>query len=352
MNHRGKPWVVVLAGGSGERLRTVTASPEGGSVPKQFCRLGGRGSMLDITLARARSLTGDDRIVVVVREDHRPWWKNELAGVWSNNVLVHSRNRGTAIALLHALLHVSMGHGGGCFVVLPSDHVVDDESIMRSTILEAVDEARRSSTHAVLVGAPAGTPDPSLGWIMPGRASVGRTRSVMAFVEKPGLTQAAECVRLGAFRNTLIFAGDARALLRLYAREVPERLASSAMSHIAMRPELSDEAFHVRAQALAAMYPHLPDMDLGRDILQPSASWLRVLPLPECGWTDIGTLERLEAWWERHPGAWDHVRLSGVLPLVSQARLGGRSGAEMAGPTEELLAATGTINGPEYDGAA
>ncbi|HEX5032562.1 MAG TPA: sugar phosphate nucleotidyltransferase, partial [Candidatus Eisenbacteria bacterium] len=104
MNHSGNPWVIVLAGGSGERLRTVTTSPEGGTVPKQFCRLGGQDSMLDVTLARARRLTTANRIVVIVREDHRPWWENKLAGVWPNNVLVHSRNRGTAIALLHALL--------------------------------------------------------------------------------------------------------------------------------------------------------------------------------------------------------------------------------------------------------
>jgi mannose-1-phosphate guanylyltransferase len=343
MNRFGKPWVIVLAGGSGERLRTVTASPEGGSVPKQFCRLGGRDSMLDITLARARSLTTANRIVVVVREDHRPWWEKELAGVWSNNILVHSRNRGTAIALLHALLHVSVGHGDACFVVLPSDHVVDDESIMRKTILEAVDEARRSPTHAVLIGAPAGAPDPSLGWIKPGPASVGRTREVMEFVEKPGLSKAAECVRLGAFRNTLILAGGARALLGLYAREIPGRVASSAMGRIGIQFGISNEAFHVRTQALGAIYPHLPDMDLGRDILQPSARWLRVLPLPECGWTDIGTLERLEAWWSLHPSAWDDVRQSGVLPRVSQPP----ADLRRAAPTAELVATTGTTGEPE-----
>lgn len=48
-----EPWVIVLAGGSGERLRSVTTTAMGESIPKQFCRLGGRTSMLGMTLARA-----------------------------------------------------------------------------------------------------------------------------------------------------------------------------------------------------------------------------------------------------------------------------------------------------------
>ncbi len=46
MNHVKKPWVIVLDGGSGERLRLVTTPASGRPVPKQFCRLGRRDSML------------------------------------------------------------------------------------------------------------------------------------------------------------------------------------------------------------------------------------------------------------------------------------------------------------------
>lgn len=350
MNQKGRPWVVVLAGGSGERLRTVTASPAGGSVPKQFCRLGGRDSMLGITLARARTLTTDDRIVVIVREEHRSWWEGELAGIPSKNVLVHSRNRGTAIALLDGLLHAWDGREEAPFVVLPSDHVVDDESLMTSSVREAVDEARHSSTHAVLVGAPAETPDSSLGWIMPGPADGGRCRDVMAFIEKPGFAQAAECVRLGALRNTLIFACAPGALLKLYTRPTG-RVAWAIGGRIEIQDARDEEAVLAKVQMLRAAFPDLPDMDLGRHLLQPSAPWLRVLPLPECGWTDIGTIERLETWWKEHPAAWNRVRQRGVLPLVSETRPAGRSRPDpVRGPEELALAGSG--NDPEFDGAA
>jgi mannose-1-phosphate guanylyltransferase len=215
MNLVGKPWVVVLAGGSGERLRSVTAAASGRSIPKQFCRLGGRNSMLGITLTRAQGLTAANRILVIVRDKQRFLWESELADVPSENVLVQSQNRGTALALLRALLHVDGRDRdpNACLIVLPSDHLVDDELTLREVIRDAVDEARRSTGHVVLIGAPAGTPDPSLAWIIPGTRGKGRTRLVEGLVEKPSPAMAAKYARRGAFRNTLMLVGGMGALL-------------------------------------------------------------------------------------------------------------------------------------------
>jgi mannose-1-phosphate guanylyltransferase len=338
MNRIGKPWAIILAGGSGERLRSVTASPDGQTVPKQFCRFAGRDSMIEIALSRARRLTSAGRILVVVRDDHRPWWESELADVPPNNVLVHTQNRGTGVALLHAMLCAIGRDPGAVFVVLSSDHAVDHEGILREAILEAVAEAERSSRHVILLGAPSETPDSSLGWIIPGRPGMGRTRMVSEFVEKPGLAQAAECVRRGGLRNTLILAGSARALLSMYAiRALGERGAFRENEH----------AFHVRAQALASMYPYFPAMDIGRDILQRSARWLRVLPLPECGWADIGTVDRLQEWWRRHPAAWEEAKRTGILPRAREIPPPVR-GLVAAHETAELVVSTGT-DGPLED---
>jgi mannose-1-phosphate guanylyltransferase len=318
-----EPWVIVLAGGSGERLRSVTTTAAGESIPKQFCRLGGRQSMLGMTLARARRITAADRILVLVRQEHRAWWQDELVAIRPEQVLVQSRNRGTGLALLRALLHLHERDPDACVVVLPSDHVVDDEDLLSRAVLDAVDAARVHTGQVVLIGAPAGAADPSLGWILPERGGTGRTRQVAGFVEKPSSEEAAACVRRGALRNTLILAGNVRALLRVYALEMLAPLGTA---------EVPDDVLQTTISGLAAIYAEVPGMDLSRDILQPSSRWLRVLPLPECGWTDIGTLERLEAWWKSHPRSFAEVRVCGVLPVSSQSR------PELV----ELVAATGT----------
>jgi len=333
MNHFGKPWVIILAGGSGERLRSVTTSASGRSVPKQFCRLNGRDSMLGITLARTRSLTAAHHILVMVLEEHRPWWERELTGIPPDSILVQARNRGTGLALLSALLHVRDRDPDACVIVLPSDHVVDNETILNNAIVEAVDAVKRSARHVVLIGAPSTVPDPSLGWIIPGRVTAGRTRAVAGFVEKPSLAAAAECVRRGALRNTLMLAAGTQALLRTYAQAMPEWVAAT---------KVDDDAVHGRMRGPLDIHTDMPAMDLGRDILQRTARRLRVLPLPECGWADIGTLDRLEAWWAGHPAALDLVRRSGILPDGPQTPAADGRWPAMARNAEELVSAIET----------
>ena len=190
----------------------------------------------------------------------------------------------------------------------------------------AVEEAGVHTGQVVLIGAPATAPDISLGWIVPERGGVGRTRQVAGFVEKPSSEEAAAYVRRGALRNTLILAGNVRALLRVYALEMLEPLSTG---------DIPDDVLHTTISGLAAVYAQVPGMDLSRDILQPSSRWLRVLPLPECGWTDIGTLERLEAWWRSHPRSLAEVREFGVLPIAgasgSSTRAAARPGARRTG---------------------
>jgi mannose-1-phosphate guanylyltransferase len=305
MTSAKEPWVIILAGGSGERLRSITATTDGRWVPKQFCRLGGRGSMLGTTLARGRGLTAAERIVVLVLDEHRRWWEAELADVLPDNIRVQQHNRGTGQALLDAVLHVDSNDPDSCVVVLPSDHVVDDEAILNAVLRDAVDESDRSGDHIVLIGAASTVPDPSLGWIIPGRTSTGHARAVTAFVEKPSLAAAGECVRRGALRNTLMLAAGTRALLRAYALAWPDwSVAATA----------EGDALPAMTWRQTVAHGDLPAVDLSRDILQRVSRWLRVLPLPECGWSDVGTLERLEAWWAHHPTVREQVRRSGLLP--------------------------------------
>jgi mannose-1-phosphate guanylyltransferase len=154
-------------------------------------------------------------------------------------------------------------------------------------------------------GAPAAAAHSALGWVIPGRANRGHTRRVARFVQNPNLAKAAEFVRRGAFRNTLIMAGGTRAFLRFYDPKITGGAGA---------PELLHDGSGLRAQALATTYPHLQAMELDRDILQRSVRWLRVLPLPECGWSAIETLDALEAWWMSHSATVAQARQSGIVP--------------------------------------
>ncbi|HYC77595.1 MAG TPA: hypothetical protein VEI02_08210, partial [Planctomycetota bacterium] len=53
-----RPWSIVLAGGSGERLRAFTESRFGRPLPKQYCTFTGSRSLFEHTLDRAARLSG------------------------------------------------------------------------------------------------------------------------------------------------------------------------------------------------------------------------------------------------------------------------------------------------------
>jgi hypothetical protein len=49
------------------------------------------------------------------------------------------------------------------------------------------------------------------------------------------------------------------------------------------------------------LYEGLPHMDLSRDVLQRASRFLSVVRVPPCGWSDLGTPERLRQYLGRAP---------------------------------------------------
>jgi hypothetical protein len=50
---------------------------------------------------------------------------------------------------------------------------------------------------------------------------------------------------------------------------------------------------HAEVAELDDVYQSLPDLDFSRDILEGNEAKLRVLTVPRCGWSDLGTLDRI-----------------------------------------------------------
>jgi mannose-1-phosphate guanylyltransferase len=66
MNAAGNTWAIVLAGGEGSRLHSLTTTTVGVAIPKQFCSLRGGDSLLHDALKRAESIASPNHICAVV----------------------------------------------------------------------------------------------------------------------------------------------------------------------------------------------------------------------------------------------------------------------------------------------
>lgn len=302
MSSAREPWVILLAGGSGSRLLGRTVLGRSIDRPKQFCRFGEERSLLRTAMDRALRLVDPKRVVVAVCAEHRPWWSRELLDYPPVHVLEQPENRGTAVAILHAILDILRHDPDPVVAALPSDHAVEEEDV----VTQAVGTAWRlkRDRRVTLLGVSPDMADSGYGWIVPGREA-GPLRSVRAFIEKPSRPTAAALMRHGALWNSFIFTGTGLGVVELFRRTQPDLLEASLENRIERGRGL---------RSLESFYPSLEPVDFSRDVLEHVPEWLDVLPVDACGWTDLGTPQRLNEWLVRRLGR-DAPRASTLAPL-------------------------------------
>jgi mannose-1-phosphate guanylyltransferase len=278
MKHRDS-WAVVLAGGDGSRLRNLTRNDEGVAVPKQFCSLQGGPSLLAAALNRAAAIAPRERLCAIVAGQHRQWWADgTLDDLPDSNVFVQPRNRGTAHGVLLPLVKIAARDPNAIVALLPADHYFRDEAAIAASLRRVTVLATENSDAIHLLGVEPEAADAELGYILPSPNARCRSRRIVRFIEKPKAAQARRLIELGALWNVFIIAASIRTLLNLYSPSFDATIA-------AMR--------HAEGAELDELYQSLPDIDFSRDILEGNEAKLRVLTVPRCGWSDLGTLDRI-----------------------------------------------------------
>lgn len=312
MRGLGRTWALVLAGGDGRRLESLTTDPHGITVPKQYCSLLGGPSLLRLALYRGARVARRERIAVVVAAQHDRWWSAELAHLPASNAVVQPLNRGTAVGLLLPLLHILWRDPQATVLVLPSDHYVVDEQVLETAVRKALLEVELSPRYVLLLGITPDQPDPQLGWIVPGEAGERGLNSVDCFVEKPAPPVARDLMDVGALWNSFILVAWGQTLLELFRQRLPGVTATLLKATYSAGRRAGD---------LTAVYEDLPGHDFSREVLQGAERLLRVLPVPPCGWSDLGTPERVARCvqrvprWQEAPGA-----APGLSPMVLASR--------------------------------
>jgi mannose-1-phosphate guanylyltransferase len=280
MTAKDAPWAIVLAGGDGTRLEGITVDDQGRPAPKQYCRIGSDQSMIDKAFARAERVAPPERIIPVVAQAHEQWWSPALRKYPAENRLAQPLNRGTAVAILAALLHILRLEREPKIVILPSDHAVDDEGVLAKSFATALDNVARNPDLVVLLGMPPEGPEEGYGWIEPLAAPTGDPSPVATFVEKPLPGVATELMRRGALWNSFLVAAGGRCLFDLFRIAQPDLVRAFGSTV----PEPAD---------LFRIYARLPERDFCRHVLEQVPGRLRVIRVPPCGWIDLGSPTRV-----------------------------------------------------------
>lgn len=332
MNETATTWAIVLAAGDGRRLHGLTTTDAGVAVPKQYCSLRGGASLLRHAMLRAESIARPDHVCAVVAAAHRQWWEPALQSGGRVEIVAQPRNRGTALGILLPLLRIVQRDPRARVVILPADHHVDDEALLTQVLRRTVGRLQRRVREILLLGIEPDEADPDLGYIVPGAEIARQLFSVARFVEKPSAALARRLLDRGALWNAFIVAARANTLLALFQARCPHVVAC-------MRAALDQDAAAQNRDAaapapqpgasLTALYEILADIDFSKQVLEGAEPALRLVPVPGCGWSDLGTPGRLADTLRRHPqpgpgNAELPGAMAGLLNLaVQHARQGG-----------------------------
>lgn len=287
----GQAWAVVLAGGKGMRLRSLTRHVYGEDRPKQYAVLTGGKSLLKQTLDRVRLCVPPERTVVVTMAGQGGYMRAELRHEpRPPHVLEQPTDRGTAAAILLAAHWIQARDPEASMMVLPSDHFVSDDGVFMDRVAEALEAIACHPDQIVLLGAEPREPETDYGWIELGaqlmETGAAPLYRVRRFAEKPDQETADALYKSGALWNTFVFGGSVTALVDTGRECLPllhERL-------VGLDRFLRTE--HER-WAIAQAYEFAPRASFSRALLERCPEKLAAMRLADVAWCDLGTSRRV-----------------------------------------------------------
>ena len=277
---------VILAGGVGSRLWPVSRS----MLPKQFIDFPNmHGSLFQNTLSRLESVPGIEDPIAVCNNDHRFLVAEQLRqlGKEHADILLEPVGRNTAPAVALAALLAQQDHADPYLLVLPADHVIQDEAKFVQAIAKALQSAQQNKL--VTFGIVPSVPEIGYGYIEKGESLEGVDGfSAKQFVEKPDRETAQTYLDSGNYYwNSGMFLFSASTYLNELKRHAPDIFESCHEAYSQL--EQGEDFRHIPE----AIFASCRSDSIDYAVMEKTDSAV-VIPL-DAGWNDLGAWDAI---WE------------------------------------------------------
>ncbi|AJC20169.1 mannose-1-phosphate guanylyltransferase/mannose-6-phosphate isomerase [Pandoraea pulmonicola] len=272
---------VVLCGGSGTRLWPMSR----GGNPKQYLKLLGDRTLLQQTVARLHAIPDVTAPIVIASNDQRFQVAEQLreSGVEPLSIVLEPHGRNTAPAIAVAASIAVRRDPDALLMVLPSDHVIQNEAAFARAVRAATVIA--ADGRLVTFGVAPTQPHTGYGYIRRGAPIGGNPNAFVidAFVEKPDMQTAAAFVQDGGYDwNSGMFLLNAGTYLDELRRHAPDVARQSELS---LSQAQQDNDF---LRLDAASFSACPSVSIDYAVMEKTDR-AAVVVTNDLGWNDIGS---------------------------------------------------------------
>jgi mannose-1-phosphate guanylyltransferase len=272
-------YALILAGGSGQRFWPVSRD----ALPKQLLKLFDGKTLLERTVDRLAGVVPKENILVLTNALQLAGVRAALPQLPEENIVAEPEKRDTAPAIALAIGWVAARDPHATMMVLPADHLIQDEAAFQQ-VLRGAAETAECSEALVTIGIKPTWPCPSYGYVERGlRETFAGVKEevaiyrVSSFREKPSIELAEHFLAQGSFTwNAGMFIWTVPAVLHELAQHAP------VLEHFVQELRHSaDFAATVKAQ-----FPLLPKLSIDYALMEKAS---RVLNLEATfDWDDVG----------------------------------------------------------------
>lgn len=178
---------LILAGGVGSRFWPQSTDDK----PKQFLKLLGNETMIQITYKLMQRIVPEDRIFIVTNKRYIKLLKEQIPNIDNRNIICEPSSKNTAPCILLSSLYIQKIYFDANVVCVSSDSYIGKEDEFLKKIVLASDYVEKNKQNLVTIGIAPTRPEINYGYIKCQKDDSIPSK-VIKFIEKPSLELAKE----------------------------------------------------------------------------------------------------------------------------------------------------------------
>lgn len=282
---------LIMAGGKGTRFWPLSTEEK----PKQFLKLLGKDTMIQMTVKRLDGLIPLDRIFIVTGESYVHYIKEQLPNLPERNIIIEPEGRNTAPCIALSAFYIDKIYKDATLAVLPADHLIINEEKFRETVNSGYEFIEKNEDSIVTIGIKPDRPETGYGYIeLKEKKKLNskdiNIRKVNKFVEKPDEEKAKKYLECGNYLwNAGMFIWKTSTILK-YTKD----LLSDTYNVLEEIAATNDKDYDL---VLKEKYPLAESISVDFGIMEKAEN-IYVIP-SDFGWDDIGSWSAVERYREK-----------------------------------------------------